>query len=133
MPHVVNKADPSRFFFSVSDTNFPTTTWLHNPPSLLTLWPNIPPRYWKLDATATDIEEMSAAEKLVVDTALNTQEVAANKVDALSLVDNNGPLKPLIRALLEVIVELDTRNRNNAPQPNLSQIVDFVKTRIQNG
>lgn len=54
---------------SANTPDYPTASWVINPPSLPTLYANgVPVRYWKVSVDGLDIVEMSAGEKTAVDT-----------------------------------------------------------------
>jgi len=61
---------------SVNTPDFPTSSWLVNPPGLVTLEAaSVPPKYWKLNGTGDDLEEKTTGEKDTQDAA----DLPANK------------------------------------------------------
>ena len=69
MATVVEKSNPANFRRSANEPDFPQATWLWDPPGFATLDGTVDPKYWKLNGTSDDIEEMSVGEKAAVDAA----------------------------------------------------------------
>ena len=109
MADVVLKADVSVYKLSANTVDHPAATWLHNPPGLLSLLPTIPPKYWKLNGTSDDIEEMTVGEKTAVDDAEAAAQLAADRAEAVSRKDIDISTRELVNVLLQEINKGFTR------------------------
>ena len=101
MATVVYKADPSIFSISVNEPDFSQVDWLWDPDGFFTLHPSVPSKYWKLNGGATDIEEMTAGEKTVVDDAAAAALVTATHARLTAEVGGD------VRALIQLLNKRD--------------------------
>lgn len=75
MATVVNKST-FEIIQSANTPDYDPAFWLINPPSLDFMVANVPIRYWKVSLDGLDLEEMTPAEKLAVDTDPDNLAVA---------------------------------------------------------
>jgi len=107
MSDIVNKADPSIFKLSANEANFPQADWLWDPPGLATLHPSVPSRHWKLNGGGTDIVEMTAGEKTVVDDAAATSLATQVHAQLTTQVDGDLPVGVDVRSLIQLMNKRD--------------------------
>lgn len=93
----------------------------------------LPFRHLKHDAG--NIVEMTAQEKADTDTLLNNQQIQTSRDRAESSWDTSTPEMQVIKAMLVEIVQEFNRHRANDGDPLLTkaQVINAIKTRIQNG
>lgn len=104
MPNIVNKADPSVYQLSVSESTYNAADWVVNPPSLATLIATVEPKYWKLNVGETDVQEMTQPEKDAVDAAADVALLASAKTSAKDEYDNTrGTL--ISRAIVTLLID----------------------------
>ncbi len=107
MSTVVNITNPSVFFISANEPDFPLISWLHDPPGFFILYPSVPSRYWKLNGGSTDILEMTSGEKAVVDAAEIVIQTTNIRAKLVNEVDGILPLGVDIRSIIQLMNRRD--------------------------
>lgn len=131
MATYVLKSDPKTYYVSGSPEKLPLaeSQYVVDPPTFPTLFdlvnrvPIVPPKYWKISGTQTDVLEMTPAEKTGVDNAEEQARIAALKAIAKAHYDDASEgLGPILRAIIKLTVDQINvlRAAANPPLPDIT-------------